>query len=238
MGPVERGLPSVFSLMRERGTPVADGHEIPYELVVRANTISERTYRAILSEWDNERRAERNRAAIDGMADEAAALDDRMSRSGVPRRFVGCSVDSTRNAALSRGAWVYVHGQDVGTVTTRACSILKGWLKAHPMDTARFERSTTILAALGSNGGDEMMARCSSAGLLLLSGLGAESASAWSMARLNDLLERRYGAELPMIVTTRHRPDALAAHLGSRGDTGNARGIVELLRSQSVLVEA
>lgn len=235
MGPAERTVPCVRQLMEERGTPFRDGNLAPLEVVYQANTITRQQYESILREWDFERRADRNRDALDAMDEESALMDDRMVRSRVPKRFIRCSTDHTRVPTLDAGRWLYVCGNDVERVTRCACSHLKGWLAHHDFGTALFERSSSMLATFRDGEAADVMSRNSSVGLLLLSGLGAEYASEWAVSRLNELLDRRYGAMLPTIITTRHQPVELAQHLGNRSDV--AESVIGLLRAQSVLVE-
>ena len=253
MGPVERSLPTVLEMMEQQGTPLREGHKVPLEMVYRQNTITHDQYRAILSEWDNERRAERNREAIGEMDLQAEMLAERMRKARVPERFVGCPVDRRCDDVFARGGWAYIHGHDAMAVNMSACAMLKSWLLRNDFGTAAFARSTDVLQRLREDGADEAMRRCAvagmldiaaivklahAAGMLVLADLGTEVATDWAVSRLGDLLSRRFGAELPTIVTTRLEATELAGHLGSRGCVESAQGVMELVRAQSVLVEA
>ena len=238
MGPVERSLPTVLEMMEQQGTPLREGHKVPLEMVYRQNTITHDQYRAILSEWDNERRAERNREAIGEMDLQAEMLAERMRKARVPERFVGCPVDRRCDDVFARGGWAYIHGHDAMAVNMSACAMLKSWLLRNDFGTAAFARSTDVLQRLREDGADEAMRRCAVAGMLVLADLGTEVATDWAVSRLGDLLSRRFGAELPTIVTTRLEATELAGHLGSRGCVESAQGVMELVRAQSVLVEA
>lgn len=236
MGPTERAIPSTLDKMRETGADPRAGRSVPIESVYEANTITRDQYRAILDEWKQDAAIrERRQVAYDGDA-ESYALRERMVKAGFPRRYVDCSIDTTHVKALGDGMWLYVTGQDVDAVTRKASAMAKGWVRSHAFGTMAFERATTAISAFMGDDARDSMVRLSTVGLLVLSGLGSENASGWAVSKLGELLDTRFGNELPTIVTTRHRPDELAGHLCERGGEGNASGIMELLRRQCVLV--
>ena len=238
MGPTERGIRSLIEVMREGEYDPKGGRPVPTDMLYAANTITYAEYQQILTEQQQERRAYARGMVAQEMSAESDALCDRMLRAGVPSRFASCAVDRTQARTLADGRWVCVHGTDVERVTSKACALMKGWMSENRFGTARFERTTTACTSFMGDGGQDAMLRLSSAGMLLLSGLGSEVPSDFALSKLAELMERRLGDGMPMVVTTRFMPDGLASHLGSRGNDVNARGIVEMLRSRSVLVEA
>jgi hypothetical protein len=233
---MEKGLKSAIELMREHGASPKDGRAVPIEAIYEANTISYEQYRAILAEMDAERRNWRSAQVADEMVGQSAMLSDKLTRAGVPSRYASVAIDKTMNDVFDAGRWVCVQGPDVDSVTRKACALLKGFASDNPFATIVFERSTTAVSSFTGTNSTESMTRLSTARMLLLSGLGSENATGWAVSKLGELLDTRFGSELPLIVTTRHMPEELAAHLGDRAGDGNARGIVELLRKQSVLV--
>jgi hypothetical protein len=236
MGPTERSLRSTLDLIRDGGYDPRGGTPVPIEEIHAANFISKDQYLAILKEIEQDRRSFARRMAEEEMGAESEMLAGRLRRSGFPRRFVDAAIDRTRNAELAQGRWLYVQGGDVEAVTRKATSIAKGWLAEQQFGTVAFVRSTTMVSGLVGEGAADLMTRLCWTGLLVLSGLGAESASPWASSKVGEVLDVRYGAELPVVVTSRHRPDDLARHLGDRADAEGVRGIMDLLRRQSTLV--
>lgn len=238
MGPVESSLRSILDLIRDGGYKPMAGNPVPIEKIWEANTITDDQYLRILQEMKSEQHAWRNQQKMDEQGMESDMLAHRMTRAGVPQRYVNCPIDETQLSSLAQGRWIYVCGSDVDAVTRKACGLMKGWLRANQFGVALFERSTSFSSAFSGNfNGDDIMSKCTTAGLLLLSGLGSENATGYVCSKLWELLDRRFGGILPMIITTRHPPNELAAHLGDRGDTETAMGIVEMIRSQAVMVQ-
>lgn len=231
MGPTERSLKSIIDLMHEHDANPKDGRPIPIEAIYDANTITEQQYRQILLEMQEERKAYARGKVASEMGSASDVLAERLVRSGVPQRFSRCVIDRTQSRAISDGRWVYVCGQDVDAVTSKACGLMKAWLSDNTFGTALFERSTTMMSKIRESETDAVT-RFSTVGLLVLSGLGAENVTEWTASKLNEVLDRRYGVPLPTIVTTRHQPSELAQRYGAVADD-----IVGLLMRQAVLVQ-
>ena len=68
----------------------------------------------------------------------------------------------------------------------------------------------------GSKQEIEVLNELTNVSLLVLDDLGAENPSAWARDRIYDLVNRRYLAGRPLIVTTNHGPQALAEALSER----------------------
>ena len=68
----------------------------------------------------------------------------------------------------------------------------------------------------GSKQEIEVLRELADVPLLVLDDLGAENPSAWARDRIYDLVNRRYLAGRPLIVTTNHGPQALAEALSER----------------------
>lgn len=236
MGPIERGLTSVIDLLHEGNYSPIGGRPIPIERIYEANTITHDQYLAILKEMEEEKRSNSHARMMNDMGAESDLLADRLRKSGFPARFVNASVDKTHQFELASGRWIYVQGQDVETVTRKATSIAKGWLSDNSFGTLRFVRSTTMSSEVIGSGVQDFMQMASSVGLLVLSGVGSENATSWMTSKMSELFDIRYGNGLPTILTTRHQPDELALHLGERSDNESVRGIIDLLRRQSVMV--
>lgn len=236
MGPTERGLRSVLDLVRAGGYDPKGGRPVPIEELYAANTVTYAQFQAILRETEDERRNFARARDAGEIGAESDALAERLRAAGFPPRFTDSAIDKTRIAELASGRWVCVQGLDVEVVTRRAAAVAKGWLSTNPFGSVRFVRSTTMASSVIGDGARDFMSQMTGAGLLVLSGLGSESASAWVTSKLWELLDVRYGNAAPMVVTTRHRPDELARHLGERADDETVRGIIDLLRRQSVML--
>lgn len=237
MGPTERAIPSLLELMREDGANPKEGRPLSIERIYAANLITEQQMKQILEENREERRRERNSRAISEMEGEQLEIDRRMRRANVPETLVGVAQDASGAEALARGDWLYVHSTDSEDASRRACMALKGWLALVPFGTAAYVRSTTALSSFRENADGAAM-RLQTVGLLLLSGLGTEAATDWAVSQLFDLLDTRALSGLPTIVASVHMPDALAAHLGGRGNEGAAQAIVGILKKHAAIVQA
>lgn len=233
---------SLLEIMREGGYNPKAGNPIPIELIYESNVISQEEYKA---EVDRQRRvaqAGRNAEAISYMEAEAQVLDERARRAGVPERFLKYAIDLTRIEDLNRGSGIYVTGSQGSHKTTIACSMLRGWLKDNSFGVARFVRATTLIGDLKATFGTrysevQVMSQYSSVGLLLVDDLGKENPGSWAVSHLWELFDRRYGAELPTIVTTQYQPDELADRLGGTSDKETALAIVSRFRETYLLMD-
>ncbi|MFZ1769857.1 MAG: ATP-binding protein, partial [Caldilinea sp.] len=63
---------------------------------------------------------------------------------------------------------------------------------------------------------DELFEQLRNASLLILDDLGAQSSTAWAQEKLFQLLNHRYNAQLPTVITTNQRLEELDARLRSR----------------------
>lgn len=238
MGPIESSIPTILDKMRGGNYKPKSGVPIPIEEVYSCNFISEDMYKAILLEWETSRKASRNKQAIDDMSMEAARLNDRMKRCGVPSRFLNAIIDKTYEHDLASGGWVYVCGPDSDAVLNKACAILKGWVVANDFGTARFEYVTAILSQMRDVHTEiESMRVYTTAGLLLVAGLGTEPPTDWALSKLWELFASRSNNGLPTIIATRDTPDELVSHLGSRGADLATGEIMQVLMSRSKVVQ-
>lgn len=227
--------------MREGGYNPKVGNPIPIEFIYESNTISQEEYKA---EVDRQRRvaqAGRNASAINQMELEAEVLNDRARRAGVPSRYLEYAIDLTRIEDINNGRGIYIYGKQGTFKTTTACSMLRGWLKDNPFGVAKFIRSTTLIDDFNDTYSSretmaQVMNQYTSLGLLLIDDLGKEVPTARAVSRLWELIDRRYGESLPVIVTSQFRPDALAQKLGEGGGTESALAIIRRLHETYALL--
>lgn len=235
MGPTERALRSTLDLMRDGGYSPRSGSPVPIEEIHAANLISEDQYRQILREMEEERRNFARRRTASEMGAESDALAGRMRRAMVPTRYQTCAIDVMHVDRLLAGDWLYFTGRDVDAVTMRACAAMKGWLSRKQFGTALFERTTSLLSAF-RDGEVDAMSRYAGVGLLLMSGMGSEPATDWALSKMGEVVNRRFGDGMPLIVTTRHDPSELAQHLSGRGNVGVADDILQQIRARATFV--
>lgn len=217
---------SILDVMREGGYDPRHGRPIPIELIYAANTISYEDYKAEVERQRRVNQAGSNAAAINAMEADAAQLEERAVRAGVPRRYLQYAIDLTHVDELRDGG-VYIYGEQGTHKTTLACSMLRGWLHENPFGTARFIRSTTLMAELKDTFATResealLIAQYASVGLLAVDDLGKEDVGGKAAPRLWELFDRRYGEMLPTIVTSQYSPQEIGEHIGGDGRTGLA----------------
>lgn len=232
---------SLSEIMRDGGYDPKGGNPVPIELIYASNTISYEQYQAEADRQRMVRQAGKNERAIEEMELEAQVLNDRAVRAGVPGRYLEYTIDLTRVDDLNAGRGIYFFGRQGSHKTTTACSMLRGWLRNNPFGVARFIRATTLIDDFNDTYSTretmaQVMARYSSVGLLLIDDIGKEVPTARAVSRLWELIDRRYGENLPTIITSQFRPDALAKQLSDGGGVEAALAIIRRLQETYVLM--
>lgn len=232
---------SILEIMREGGYNPKGGNPIPIEEIYESNVISEEEYKAEVDRQRMVTQAGKNVSAINQMELEAEALNDRARRAGVPSRYLEYAIDLTRIEDLNNGRGIYIYGKQGTFKTTTACSMLRGWLKDNPFGVAKFIRSTTLIDDFNDTYSSretmaQVMNQYASFGLLLIDDLGKEVPTARAVSRVWELIDRRYGESLPVIITSQFRPDALAQKLGEGGGTESAFAIIRRLHETYALL--
>lgn len=175
-----------------------------------------------------ERRAERERA------------HDAMLRSvGIARRYAKAEVDNAQcirylqGFADNAGGGLYIHG-GVGTgKTTLASALARKFAESgyRVMLTTAIGMLERIQETYGTEASS--LAACHGYGecdVLVIDDLGKEGASAWSVMTLFQILNMRYEAMLPTIVTTQYTPLGLVKRLSRNGERETAEAIASRLR--------
>jgi hypothetical protein len=132
---------------------------------------------------------------------------------GVPRRFRGYRLDTAPDQlkAAQVRAWLAEADEGVnllitGPVGTGKTGLAIGALwELHEVGKPNllFQSVPSLLDAMRPGGADEgLMRSCQRAGVLVLDDIGAEKTSEWVRERLYVLINARYEAELPTIITT------------------------------------
>lgn len=233
---------SILEILRQGGYDPKGGNPIPIELIYESNTISYEEYKAEVERQSRVEQARQNHDAIEDMDMESQILNDRAIRAGVPKRFLDYAIDFTRIDTLNDGRGIYIYGKQGSHKTTTACSMLRGWLKDNPFGVAKFIRSTTLIDDFNDTYSSretvsQVMNQYAGVGLLLIDDLGKEVATPRAVSRLWELLDRRYGEQLPTIITSQFRPDKLAEHLCDGGGTESALAIIRRLKETYALID-
>ena len=160
---------------------------------------------------------------------EEQAVLGALSRSGVPDRFLRVPADRRPVPALLSGSGLYAFGPAGVGKTWLACSVMRGWVASGRR--ARFASSLTLLSDLrecyeGRASEADVVGAYSTAPLLVLDDLGKEVPTAWALSKLFEVFDRRYGARLPMVVTSQFEPAGLGQHLAREGDRDTAYAVV------------
>ena len=86
------------------------------------------------------------------------------------------------------------------------------------------------------DGGDPLK-RYAEAGYLLIDDLGKRRPTGFVLDSLFQLIDQRYSAMRPTLVTTQYRPSDLVRRLAEQGDADTAKAIVSRLRHGARVVE-
>lgn len=135
--------------------------------------------------------------------------------AGVPERYSWAVPDGSRNELMAKGTGYYLHGVSGDGKSTMASSMLKGWLSAG-MGNALWVPAVQLMPEISDTYGGKgsetaVVGRYASSPLLVIDDLGKENVGRWSLSKLFWLLDARYGAKRPTIVTSQHSPEELGA---------------------------
>ncbi len=186
---------------------------------------------------EREREDERERAEAERQRAERQRR--RYVKAGVPERYL--ALDHPKADELARamesGQWLYLWG-GVGTrKTTCAAAVAKrlsdggGVVLMAPMYRVLDEIQRSF-----RDGGDPLR-RYAEARYLIVDDLGKRRPTGFVLDSLFQLLDTRYSAMLPTLVTTQYRPSDLVRRLAEQGDADTATAIVSRLRHGARVVE-
>lgn len=163
----------------------------------------------------------------------------KLARAGVKRRYLDAKVDTPKaklyveRFGSDDGRGLYIHG-DVGTGKTYLASALACVFVAAGYNVVL----TTTIEMLGEiqstydneDSSMEAVQRYTKSDVLILDDLGKESGSSWSASTLFQVVNYRYEAMRPLIVTSQYDLLALEKRISRRGERESARAIVSRLR--------
>lgn len=163
----------------------------------------------------------------------------KLIRSGVKKRYLEATVDEVKAQQYMErfgsddGRGLYIHG-NVGTGKTYLASAMARMF----IDAGYSVVLTTTLSMLediqdtyGKEASSlDAVLRFASSDVLILDDLGKESASAWSASMLFQIVNYRYEAMRPLIVTSQYDLAGLEKRIARQGEYESARAIVSRLR--------
>jgi hypothetical protein len=178
-------------------------------------------------DWLLERLGRRSRVV------DADALYRIAREAGVPERYAWAVPDESRVEAMAAGTGYYLHGVSGDGKSTLAASLLKGWAcsgRAGALWVPAASLMPEISDTYGGRGSETaVVGRYAGCSLLVIDDLGKENVGRWSISKLFWLLDARYGAKLPTIVTSQHSPEELGAIMAAQ-DAETAKAIIGRMR--------
>lgn len=158
--------------------------------------------------------------------------------AGVPERYLDLDHPMAAGIAddMRGGQWVYLWG-DVGThKTTCAAAVAKrlaGCKRSVLM--APMYRILDEIQRSFHEGGDPLK-RYAEVRYLIIDDLGKRRPTGFVLDSLFSLIDQRYSAMLPTLVTTQYKPSDLVRRLAEQGDPDTAKAIVSRLRGGARVV--
>lgn len=171
---------------------------------------------------------------------ETITWDDVLYASPAQVAALAAAVAAARSYAATPRGWLYLYGAPGSGKSHLAAAI--GQLRVQAGDTVLYGSTPQILATIkaGFGRGDESdvtVRTLCTVNLLVLDDLGAEQRTAWSETTLYHILNERYLARLPTVITSNEAPEALELRIADR-ICGLARIICLPVSSYRRLVQA
>ena len=168
-----------------------------------------------------------------------AAMAKRIEASGVKQRYRNATTANPQIAAyLERypehgGRGLFIHG-GVGSGKTFAATALTRAL-VYAGYSVRITTTTAMLDAIADTYGrdassSEGLGKYASLDMLVLDDMGKENGSGWAVNTIFQIVNMRYEALLPIVVTSQYAFPALEKRLGRGGEPDSAAAIVSRLR--------
>ena len=201
------------------------------EEIYEANTITYEEGRLIQARDAESVRARNNETEGERMAREADVLRHRLRVAGVPERYLDAAADMTFD--LTGGKGVIVFGSQGTGKTTKAAGILKGWM-ANNHGAAWFRTGEDILTDIGATyssyeTAQSVIAKYGKCNMLVIDDLGKENPTDQALTKLWQVIDMRYGAMLPTVVTTQYDLSELVREMSRKGGEQTAKAIVSRL---------
>lgn len=186
-----------------------------------------------------ERAQAKNAAMLREEEQEAArraqkAVDTKLSKAGVKPRYRDAThPDEGLWEEVRDGRGLYICGS-VGTGKTHLASAIARHLVLDAKMTVRMMTTVDVMdafkATFGGSGSErEVAARLAKVDVLVLDDLGKEPPTDWTLSRLFQVINARYEAMRPVVITTQFSRSALIKRLAKNGDEETAIAIVSRL---------
>ena len=188
-------------------------------------------------------RGQRARAERMEAAKREARLAERRKRAGIPKRFLGATVqhqdliDYLESFEGSAGRGLYIYGS-VGRGKSYSAAALAnafvdaGYRTVFTTASAMLER---VKASFSGNGEtDSVISRYAACDVLVLDDLGKEDAKEWSSNMMFLVINARYENMRPTLFTSNYSPQALSKRLGRKGETETAEAIASRLSETTI----
>jgi predicted ATPase len=152
--------------------------------------------------------------------------------TGVPERFWQVQPDSDGLAELDSHQGLYLSGPMGTGKTTKACRILKAYVRREQRDgwaSARFMSVPDWLASMRGQWGDieeDRYQRAAGCRMLVLDDIGKGKPTAWSVEKLFRLVDSRYNSTKPTIFTSNYDLGDLGERYAVDGDHETADAMV------------
>ncbi|OUO88163.1 ATP-binding protein [Gordonibacter urolithinfaciens] len=172
-------------------------------------------------------RGQRARAERMEAAKREARLAERRKRAGIPKRFLGATVqhqdliDYLESFEGSAGRGLYIYGS-VGRGKSYSAAAL-----ANAFVDAGYRTVFTTASAM-------LETRYAACDVLVLDDLGKEDAKEWSSNMMFLVINARYENMRPTIFTSNYSPQALSKRLGRKGETETAEAIASRLSETTI----
>lgn len=188
-----------------------------------------------LAQEEEEKRAEERRAAQE--------LTNAYVRSGVKKRFLEAKVDRPQLANYLNAfndepsVGLYITGPSRAGKSYSASALAKAFVASgySTILTTSIAMLDDVKASFDGDAktGASRFSRCD---VLIIDDLGKENANSWVLTTLFQIINARYEAMLPTIVTTQYMPDELCRRMSRSGERESAVAITERLKETCRLV--
>ena len=172
-------------------------------------------------------------------AEEAERRGGVMACAGIPERFRSVEPDAKMGAKVLDGRGFYLQGGNGTYKTLKAASIARALLDRGR--TVRFISSASLMSEFrdtfdGFKTEADIFDALSGVDLLVIDDLGKENPSSWAATMLYTVIDGRYGACKPIVVTSNYSKPELIVRLKGEADDSTARAIVSRLTEMTETV--
>lgn len=180
------------------------------------------------------REEERKRAEAKQLEADKRDFYERLARAGVKERYKKAEHElaSKMTAKVLDGESLYIWGP-FGTGKTHLASAIARklvWAKKRVRMLTGIDLIMELQSTYGSSSSEaNVMNKFATCPVLIIDDLGKEPPSDWVLSRLFSVVNARYDAMLPVIITTNYERGKLVERMGKHGDHDTAEALVSRL---------